>query len=301
MKYLIKLTISLLLLYLIGRNVNWQEMLQAFFSLSPFILLCAILLQLVSNGLAALRWQFIMRSLNIQATYLFCLACYLKSLFFAQGLPSSIGGDAIRVLDASRLTTQKEDAAFSVLIDRIMGLLGLVLLNLVAIIFHSTLLEPKMRTMLISLLLMVVAAVLVLTFPFSLIFFQRRGPLGILHRLARRIQQTMASPMQFIVQLGLAILVHLIVLASFYLLALGVGLQYPFSVYLTLVPPAFLMTILPISLAGWGVREGALVGLFLFIGAPREVVLSCSMLFGLGSLCTSLVGLLAYLVQQKKL
>ena len=90
-------------------------------------------------------------------------------------------------------------------------------------------------------------------------------------------------------------------MASFYILALGLGLSYPFSVYLILVPPAILLTVLPISLAGWGVREGALVGLFVLIGAPRATVLTCSMLYGLSNVVVALPGLAVYLRQRAKL
>ncbi len=79
------------------------------------------------------------------------------------------------------------------------------------------------------------------------------------------------------------------------------GLSYPFFVYLVLVPPALLLTVLPVSLAGWGVREGALVGLFVLIGAPRATVLTCSLLYGFNNLVASLPGLVVYLRQRGKL
>ncbi len=120
-------------------------------------------------------------------------------------------------------------------------------------------------------------------------------------RLSKRFRQANATLPLVLQQMGLSLLVHLLTMSSFYALAAGMGLQYPFEVYLVLVPPALLLTILPVSLAGWGVREGALVGLFLLVGAPKATVLTCSMLFGLNNLAVALPGLAVYLRQRGKL
>ncbi|NOX79829.1 MAG: UPF0104 family protein, partial [Deltaproteobacteria bacterium] len=84
-------------------------------------------------------------------------------------------------------------------------------------------------------------------------------------------------------------------------LGVSVGLDYPLTVYLVLVPPVILLTILPISMAGWGVREGAMIGFFLLIGADRSKVLSLSILYGLLALTASLPGLLVYVSQKNRL
>ena len=79
------------------------------------------------------------------------------------------------------------------------------------------------------------------------------------------------------------------------------GLDFPLQVYLVLVPPVILLTILPISLAGWGVREGAMVGFFLLVGADKSTVLTFSILYGLVALAASMPGLVVYLTQKNTL
>ena len=61
------------------------------------------------------------------------------------------------------------------------------------------------------------------------------------------------------------------------------------------MPPALVLTVFPISVAGWGVREGALVGLFSLIGADKTAVLMMSLLYGLTLIIVSLPGLVTYL------
>ena len=61
------------------------------------------------------------------------------------------------------------------------------------------------------------------------------------------------------------------------------------------MPPALVLTVIPISVAGWGVREGALVGLFSLIGADKAAVLMMSLLYGLTLIIVSMPGLVTYL------
>ena len=61
------------------------------------------------------------------------------------------------------------------------------------------------------------------------------------------------------------------------------------------MPPALVLTVIPISVAGWGVREGALIGLFSLIGADKTAVLMMSLLYGLTLIIVSLPGLVTYL------
>jgi hypothetical protein len=64
---------------------------------------------------------------------------------------------------------------------------------------------------------------------------------------------------------------------------------------MAIVPPALVLTVIPISIAGWGVREGALVGLFSLIGADRTVVLMMSVMYGILLILVSLPGLVVFL------
>ena len=301
MNHLFKLAVSLLLLYFIGRSVDWAAVLLAFTSLSPWVLAAALALQLASICTAALRWTVVMRSLGMPASYFFYLASFFKGAFFNQGLPTSVGGDALRILDAARIADNKEDAVFGVLIDRLLGLAGLIVLSFGALLFGGGLIGVRAEQSLAALLGTALMGLVALYLLGYLPFFRRPGLFGLLGRLSRRLQQANATFLLCLKQSGLTLLTHLFAMASFYILALGLGLSYPFSVYLILVPPAILLTVLPISLAGWGVREGALVGLFVLIGAPRATVLTCSMLYGLSNVVVALPGLAVYLRQRAKL
>ena len=147
----------------------------------------------------------------------------------------------------------------------------------------------------------VAAGLILLFFLRQFRFFVVGKYLGFLGRLSERYFQVYSSVKSVGVQLGLSILTHLLALTAYFMIGRGVGLDFSLQVYLVLVPPVILLTILPISLAGWGVREGAMVGFFLLVGADKSKVLSFSILHGLVALVASLPGLAVYLTQKNKL
>ena len=153
MKYAIKLAITCLLLFLILKNVNPQETWQQLISVSPAMFALALALQIASNSVAAGRWFLIMQKIGFNQPFPFYLKSYFKGAFFNQGLPTSIGGDGLRVLDCTR-NGRTEDSFYGVFIDRIVGLAGLLLLNIVALLYNRTILPQKITAFLLCILLL---------------------------------------------------------------------------------------------------------------------------------------------------
>jgi len=299
--YIIKLLITALLLFLIFRNVDLHKALASAAMLSPATILLALALQLASNSIAAYRWFLIMRRIGSRKNFPFFLLSYYKGTFFNQGLPTSIGGDAVRVVDCSRDGHSVRDGFYGVFIDRFVGLAGLLILNIAALLLNNNILPSQVHFVLLTILTLLFCGLIVLVFLYRFQLFRNSKWLGMIGQLSEKYYQVYASPISFAVQIGLSVIIHLLAMIAFYVLGVGVGLAYPLQVYLVLVPPVVLLTILPVSLAGWGIREGAMIGFFLLIGADRSKVLTFSLLYGLLALASSLPGLFVYLVQKNRL
>ena len=300
-RFLVKGAVSLTLLALIGRHVDLQGMATAVAAIPPPSLAAALALQLASNCVAAGRWHLIMHRLGVPGSFAFYLQSFFKGALFNQGLPSSIGGDGLRILDVARIAGRREDAVIGVFLDRFVGLAGLLLLNLAALLVNRTLLPDRVALPLLACLSLLTVTLTSLFFLARIDLFQQGRLLGFLGRLSARCRQVCATAPAMTLQAGLSLLTHLLAMAAFAVLGHGAGLQYPLQVYLALVPPAVLLTILPVSLAGWGLREGAMVGLFLLVGADKSMVLTFSIVYGLVNLIASLPGLAVYLGQRQQL
>lgn len=299
--YGVKLAITAGLLVLIFRSVNTDDTSLALNAISPWCLLAALISLIASTVVAASRWYLIMHRIGFTQSYIYFVKSYFKGAFFNQGLPTSIGGDGLRILDSSKGDGSAEDAFYGVFIDRIIGLAGLLLLNITALMMNKSLLPSNVYYPLLAILSCLTAGLLLLFFLRKFRFIAVNRYLGFLGRLSERYFQVYSTIPSVAVQLGLSLITHLLAMTAFFMIGRGVGLDFPLQVYLVLVPPVILLTILPISLAGWGVREGAMVGFFLLVGADKSKVLTFSILYGLVALAASLPGVVVYLTQKNKL
>ena len=90
--------------------------------------------------------------------------------------------------------------------------------------------------------------------------------------------------------IGVSVCVHFLSILTLYALALSIDFHMPFQIFLIAVPPVFLLTIIPVSLAGWGIREGAMIGIFMLVGADKTNILAMSILYGLLLIISSFPG-----------
>uniref|UniRef100_UPI0040561A86 lysylphosphatidylglycerol synthase transmembrane domain-containing protein n=1 Tax=Candidatus Electrothrix sp. TaxID=2170559 RepID=UPI0040561A86 len=299
LQYSLKLVVTGLLLFLIFRSIHPEKVLKAVTTISPLHLLVALLTQLASLTVAAYRWQLIVDRLGFNAPLSFYLGSYFKGAFFNQGLPTSIGGDGVRIYDCAQVTSSTEDAFFSVFIDRIIGLAGLLLLNIAAILLNHNLLPTQVYYPLLLILIILVTGLFLLFFLRNFSFFTVGKYLGFLGRLSERYFQVYSSLPAISSQMILSLLVHLFSMSTFFFLGQGIGLTFSIQTYFVMVPPVILLTLLPISLAGWGVREGAMVAFFLLIGAEKSQILTLSLLYGLVTLAASLPGIIVSIRSNK--
>jgi uncharacterized membrane protein YbhN (UPF0104 family) len=90
--------------------------------------------------------------------------------------------------------------------------------------------------------------------------------------------------------LGLSVAVHGLIVASVHVLAVGLGLDVGWFESLVLVPAVILLSTVPVSIGGWGLREGLMVLALGLAGVPADAALSVSILFGLAQITAGLPG-----------
>jgi uncharacterized membrane protein YbhN (UPF0104 family) len=240
------------------------------------------------------RWALILTALGRPIRSAALIRGVFLGFLFNQLLPTAVGGDALRVWYARKRGAPLDLAIHSVLLDRVSGIV-VVLIGTIALLPFSHI--PKLSDGLWWLAALGIAgglAGLLCLWAVSRMPQLRFPLIGRLQRiladLSASVSALLRHPPHAIGVLAYATIGQMIVVAAIYLLANEVGVHLPL-VDVTLVAfGAMLASAIPISVAGWGVREGALIVLFGAYGVPPDKTFTISVLFGACMVVASLPG-----------
>ena len=257
------------------------------------------LLLLLQPALIAMRWRRLLNTFGPPMTSSEAMRITWISVFANQFLPASVGGDVVRVLISRRKGWLLSDAIMSILFDRGLALLGLFILIALLGPFLVGTEQRQVAFFLIGGLAIV--GVVGLGFTNMLLPAVQRWASGraSLHRyvsLLEKLQVLLRSPSTLAVALGLSIAVHLLSFFALAAIAYSFGVRIPLFNLLALGGLITLAHILPISIAGWGVRDAATVLLLSTSGVETSVALSISVLLGVGYAVASIPGALFWLL-----
>jgi glycosyltransferase 2 family protein len=256
----------------------------------------AVALSVATVPVMALRWQLLLEAKHVSVPLGWLTRTYFVALFAGQFLPAAIGGDAVRVVELGRRTGDAPEAVASVLIDRLVGLVSLVVLAIVAVLVSGGGRRPGVIAA--EAAFGAAAAVALL-----LLFSSRlRGavarwlePRAAGRRLAvgGRFYEALHAYRAHrgtLVAVGLlALLVQAARVGVIWMLARALGLDVPDSVLLLAGPVVFAALALPVSLNGIGVREAVFV-YFLHGHATRPEAIALGLAFFAVGTVTALGG-----------
>ena len=298
----VKIGISGLLAWLVLKHVDFTAagaLLRSERGALALILAIAILLG--QAALAGARTACVMRLLGARCSIARGFAVWMIGLVVSQSLITFIAGDAARVWQLARLGYAPRLASSAVVLERAVGLVVLLALVLLCEPLLLARASPgAVRTGLT--ILAIVSAGGILAFALSAFLGSLRGllPARLRHHRVVEVAVDIASVARHLTRswkLAAAIVAASVVmqlsnvLAMFVLArAIGVGVDFLATAAVTL--PALLIAMMPIALAGWGVREGAVIVGYGLFGVGSAPALAVSIAFGLALLAASLPGAL---------
>jgi glycosyltransferase 2 family protein len=297
----LKFAVSGLLIWLLLTKVDVDAALDRLLEVAPEMVLLSALVFLVQILICVFRWRAVLTAIGVPLPFLTAFRLYFIGIFFNQTLPSSVGGDAVRMYMTYRAGLTMGAAVNSVMLERVATVVGLVILVAVTLPVFVTRVDEQTGTWMVpAVALLGVATVAGLAF---LMILERLPDSLRKWRIVRGIANLGADarrlflvPMNAGKTLGWAVVGHANVALGVFVLALGLDLDVTWVDCMALVPPVILVTTLPISIAGWGVREGAMVVAFGFIGVADHSALVLSLLMGLVVIAISLPGGVVWLL-----
>ena len=287
-----KLALSGALIFYVFSKIDGAGAMRELRNLPATAIAMAVLLSCLLYVLAAVRLRSLLRKSGVQYTIWAALDTVVIGAFFGQTLISFVGGDAMRVWRITRQNVPVGIATRAVLLDRVLGFVGMI--GLIILGFPLLLQIVSDRRVHTAILLLVIGAACACA---VLIMFSRlpqrvrRHPvLSFASKLSESSCDILADPTMLWTQLTVSFVIQIINVGVIFSAAVGLGVNISLEQCLVLIPPVIFLSMMPISFAGWGVREGAMVAALATVGVPPSQSLAMSISYGLTLVVVSLPG-----------
>ncbi len=292
--FVLKLIVTLACFWYVARAVHPADFVRLTASLDPAWFSTAVLLLAAGLPLTGYRWFLILQGLESRAGRALgpMLAITAIGVFFAQ-VAINLVGDGIRVWMLSRLGDDWRVGVTSVLIDRGIGVAVLFALGFAFLLFPSGLTALGGHRVLVLEVfgaLLAAAAIGLAVTPYAAPILNRWRTTRWIAMLAAASHRVLFRSHNRFGIVGIAFLVHSLTIAAVWALGRAMGLDLGLLDAGVLFTVMIAISVLSISIGGWGLRELAIVGLLSSYGLAPEKALFFSVSFGLIVLIASLPG-----------
>jgi glycosyltransferase 2 family protein len=288
-----RLAMTVVLLGWVGWQTNWQEVASAFGRLRLDWWLAAVGMLLATQVVSAWRWQALARPFGFERTVCQLANYYLIGMYFNLLLPTSVGGDVVRAWYLDGGSGRRLLAFVAVFLDRFSGLVVLLSLACAGVVL-SPLHLPRWIVWFVwsttAGAALVVAAVPLLARSKT--------------RLARPLQKmqlaldALRAPRLLLGSTLLSLGVQAGNVVLVWLVGKSIGAEVPDGYYWIMVPMVSLLAMLPVSINGMGVREGATALFLAHLSVPDGTAKTLALLWFAVFLAVSLLGGIVYLFGQ---
>jgi uncharacterized membrane protein YbhN (UPF0104 family) len=305
----LKVAVSVALMTFLLSRIDIARLWASARQASPMWLAIALVVYFANVVAAVWRWDLLLTVQRVRMRKSALLGSFLVALFFNNFLPSNIGGDVIRIRDSAKAAGSKTLATIVILVDRVIGLMGLVFIAALgatvgaaaaghgpAPIWPSWLWAGFFLAAMVSAPAVLAPAGLGrLLQPLAVFHPEWVGDRidGLTGALARFRQRPGALASCF---LG-ALVVQASVVVFYVTVAFALHVDITPWDLAVIVPLSFIVQMLPVSLNGFGVREATFLLYFTRLGLPKESALLLSLVATAVAMLFSLSGAAVYIAR----
>ena len=278
-------------------QINWADLIPTWDLRTILWLLAATTMTFLSIVLSAVRWQAVLRALHLRERLRILVPLYFAGQFVSNVLPTTIGGDVLRVSRLSKINGQPEPTFASVALERLTGWLVLPLITVFGLAIN-----PGLRQLGRATLLALAVAVITLVALVVVLLAANHPRLGGRYastegwrRFVDAIHQSLTQLRHQPLAAAGILIAGLVYQVALCLAALMVAAALGFSwlgltALLAFYPAVLILQVLPIGIAGLGVRESAFVLFLVPLGVPAEKAVALGLVLYAINVVASLFG-----------
>ena len=286
----VKLLISFgLLAFLLSRSeIDFASLRESLRKTDPLYVFLAFLTPYGGFLVTSLRWQGLLRVQGVHIRQALLFRSCMVAIFFNQIMPSTIGGDMIRMYDSWKAGASKGVAISTIVVDRVLGLFALAIFAVLGLFFvRDNIAEFGYVPLAIVAVAFGLGGFIALVFsPFAFmvnlsraIYTRFPGPFAkFFGKVDRAVDPFRGKHRSLLRALVFSLVLQLNVVLLHYLLGRAIGIPLGFLEYFYIVPVALFVMLIPVSINGIGVRESMFVFMLGSMGVPKSDALILSLL-----------------------
>ena len=310
-KTTVKVTVSLLLLAFLFSRVDIAKIWDSARHASLPWLVAALVIWTLNIAAATWRWHLLLEAQDVRMPRKTLFSSFLVANFFNNFLPSNIGGDVIRIRDTAPAAQSTTLAATVVLVDRGLGLMGLVLISAMgasmAVGLHGQGVLPIWPSWLwLGFFASAAVAVPMMYAPEGLgkllkplTFLHPEWAEKQIHHLTETLSRFREKPSSLIGCFGGAVVVQALIVAFYLTVVYALNIPVKAQDLAVIVPLSLIVQMLPVSVNGFGVREATFSFYFTRVGLPIESAVLLSLVAAGITMLHSLSGAAVYVTRKR--
>lgn len=296
LKFFLRLGCTLLLLIFLLKSVSWQILIEQVMHLDPGALLICVALGFYGVVISSYQWQCLLDGEHIHVDLRRLINLYQVGISFNHFLPTGMGGDVVKAYYIGKEGKNAAGSASAVVMSRVTGFFGMMLVSLPALLFWQTHLVRQIK---IGYVLSCLAMISVFALAFACVKLLPRflhfrwitkRILPSLMKLGTALQESIRRPRTLWVATIFGMLYHIGYILNYYTYGLLLHINVPLSFYLVVIPFVSLIAFLPFSINGYGLREGAFVLMFSTAHVPIPAAMLLVLLMDVQVLLFGLIG-----------
>ena len=286
--YFFQLIITITLFYFIVQKYqfSWNKLILTF--QQPVWLIFSLSLSLVFIPiLAAARWKIFLNLIGIRMQLLELVKINFESIFWGTFLPSSDGFSAIRIYKIERKFTEFPGRSGSTVIaEKLLGFCTLCLFSLLFSFYLKSI--PNIVTIRLIILLIILTLVVLILLIFNKILYDFISHFLLKSKISTKLSIFISnihdSPVKLpklpmlTTALPLIMIIQVCTFLNVYFLFKAIGFKISLVNHLAIVPVIQIISLIPLTLSGLGIREGAFVYFYGFLGVKPEIAFTVSIL-----------------------
>jgi len=309
MKTVGKVALTALFLYFIFLKVEIGEIRGAILSIKPIYFVLLIVISFLMITISCVKWRLFLFDRGIHVSLSRLIRYYLIGYFFNNILPSTIGGDLFRSYFLGRQIKSQSTSFGSVFMERLTGLIALLILSVVSLTLNPTLV--RIPSILFSVLLM--GAVLALIIFLFIIDDSRRIHSFLVKRIpymdsvSEKIERAMTSVSCFKTNTRLlayamfySFIFQIMAIINSLICCWALGAHPSVLNLAVIVPIIMLVSTLPITLGGLGLWEGSFAFFFSLVGLSPILAISVALILRFKNILMGIIGGVVFLFTRKK-